>query len=132
MEDKNPVANNGCTPLSLAKDPFIRNFIQKSMAIASKEEMPRKKQDSPYPVLPTTYGAKAQYPERPDDSPPLDKEGKHFIQRVNGKFLYLGRAVDLTILAAISALADHKHQPSASKRPHVVFAGETCYRTCQR
>ena len=75
-------------------------------------EMPRKKQDSPYPVLPTTYGAKAQYPERPDDSPPLDKEGKHFIQRVNGKFLYLGRAVDLTILAAVSALASQQATPT--------------------
>ena len=74
--------------------------------------MPRKKQDSPYPVLPTKYGAKAQYPERPDDSPLLDKEGKHFIQRVNGKFLYLGRAVDLTILAAISTLASQQAAPT--------------------
>ena len=75
-------------------------------------EMPRRKQDSPYPVIPPKYGAKAQYPEDPDNSPLLDKEGKHFIQRVNGKFLYLGRAVDLTILAALSTLASQQASPT--------------------
>ena len=44
--------------------------------------------------------------------PPLDAKGKNFIQRVNGKFLYLGRAVDLTILTALSALAAQQASPT--------------------
>ena len=66
-------------------------------------EMSKRQQNSPYQVTPPKYSAKVQYVEQPIDSPLLDKEGKIFIQNMNGKFLYLGRAVDLTILAALSA-----------------------------
>jgi len=38
--------------------------------------------------------------------------GKQFIQTVTGKFLYLGRAADLTILTALSALASQQAAPT--------------------
>jgi len=93
------------------------------IAKARKEfghEMPKRQQNSPYQVTPPKYGAKVQYAEQPIDSPLLDKEGKTFIQKVNGKFLYLGRAVDLTILAALSALASQQAAPTedTKKRAH--------------
>ena len=89
------------------------------IAKARKEfghEMPKKRQDSPYPSIPIKYGAKHQYAEPADASPLLDAEGKNYIQRVNGKFLYLARAVDLTILAALSSLAAQQSKPTEETR----------------
>jgi len=85
------------------------------VAKARKEfghDMPTRVQRSPYPHTPPQYGAKRQLAELPDSSPLLDEKGKKFIQKVNGKFLYLGRAVDLTILTALSALASQQAAPT--------------------
>ena len=83
-------------------------------------EMPTRRQDSPYPYTPPNYGAKVQYANNGnDDSPLLDAKGKKYIQQVNGKFLFLGRAVDLTILTALSALATQ--QASNSNRKSFTF-----------
>ena len=38
-------------------------------------------------------------------APPLNAQGKRFIQQLCGKFLYLGRAIDSTLLCPISTLA---------------------------
>lgn len=46
--------------------------------------------DKPHPHTPPTYGATKQYVTDPNSSPSLDAKGKEFIQKVNGKFLYLG------------------------------------------
>jgi hypothetical protein len=51
------------------------------------------------------YGAKEQHANPIDDSPPLNKAGKKFIQEVTGVFLFLVRAVNLTMLTPLSALA---------------------------
>jgi len=78
------------------------------IAKARKEfghKMPARQQLSPYPNIPPKYGAKVQYPEQPDEFRLLDKDGKKCIHQVNGNLLYLGRAVDLTTLTALSALA---------------------------
>ena len=75
-------------------------------------EMPTRRQDLPYPHTAPKYGAKVQYATPLDESPLLDKDGKKFIQKVNGKFLYLGRAVDLTILTALSSLASQQAAPT--------------------
>ena len=85
------------------------------IAKARKEfghEIPARQQLSTYPNIPPKYEAKVQYTEQPDESPLLDKDGKTFIQQVSGKFLYLGRAVDVTILTALSALASQQAAPT--------------------
>ena len=89
----------------------------------SGHKIPRRQQDAPYPHIPPRYWAKVQYALQPDESPLLDKDGKRFIQRVKGKFLYLGRAVDLSILAALSALASQQSAPTAEtmKRAQQLF-----------
>ena len=51
------------------------------------------------------YGAKVQYAADEDVSQPATKEEKTFIQQVVGTFLYYGRAVDGTMLTALSAIA---------------------------
>ena len=79
-------------------------------------KMPAKRQNSPYPHVPVKYGAKVQYAPKVDQSAPLDKDGKKYIQKVCGKFLYLGRAVDLTILVALSAIAAQQSAPTTDTK----------------
>ena len=73
-------------------------------------EWDKKKQDAPFPSAPIKYGAKKQYATKESTAPPLDKQGKKFIQQVCGKFLYLGRAVDSSLLCPISAIASQSAQ----------------------
>ena len=47
-------------------------------------------------------------------APLLDKNGKGFIQRVCGKFLFLGRVVDPTLLCPISAIASQCAKPTTT------------------
>ena len=62
-------------------------------------------QHQPYPHVKPTYGAKAQYTEDVDSSPPLDKQGKKYVQEVIGTLLYYARCVDNTMLPALGSLA---------------------------
>ena len=48
----------------------------------------------------------------PDDSVPLNKLGKKFIQEVTGVFLFLARAVDSTMFTPLSALAFEQSAPT--------------------
>ena len=69
-------------------------------------------QHSPHPHEAKNYGAKVQYAKPDDDSQPLDKEGKRFVQQVCGTFLYYGRAVDGTMLMPLSAIASDQANPT--------------------
>ena len=77
-----------------------------------KHEKPDKPQNQPYPHNPKQYGAKAQYAEATDESPLLGKEDKKFIQEVTGTFLFYARAVDATMLTALSSLASEQSAPT--------------------
>ena len=46
-----------------------------------------------------------------DDSPPASSEGKTHVQKVTGKFLWYARAVDGTMLTALSALTAQQANP---------------------
>jgi hypothetical protein len=72
----------------------------------------QKKQNQPYPSAPIKYGAKKQYATQHSTAPLLDKKDKKFIQQVCGKFLFLGRAVDSTLLCPISAIASQAAKPT--------------------
>ena len=71
-----------------------------------------KLQYSPYPSVPIQYGAKKQYATQELTAPLLDDKAKCFIQQVCGKFLFLGRAVDSTLLCPISAIASQSSKPT--------------------
>jgi hypothetical protein len=58
------------------------------------------------------YGAKVQHANPINDSAPLDKAGEKFIQVVTGVFLFLARAVNLTMLTPLSALASKQATPT--------------------
>ena len=65
----------------------------------------QKKQHQPYPSAPIIYGSKNQYATPTSTAPFLDNKGKKFIQQVCGKFLFLGRAVESTLLFPVSVIA---------------------------
>ena len=48
----------------------------------------------------------------PKEFEDLDAAGKKFIQQVTGKFLYLGRAIDGTLLTKLSAIASQQGSPN--------------------
>jgi hypothetical protein len=70
-----------------------------------KHDKPAKPQNQPYPHSPIQYGEKAQYVEAEDESPPLNKDDKRFIQELTGTFLFYARAVNPTMLVALGSLA---------------------------
>jgi hypothetical protein len=73
---------------------------------------PSKPQHQPHPHTERRYGATIQYAKNPDDSPLLLAEDKTFIQQVLGVLLYYGRAVDATILVALSSIASMQAAPT--------------------
>ena len=77
-----------------------------------QHEKPKSKQDAPYPSARIIYGAKKQYATETSKSPRLNPKEKKFIQKVCGKFLFLGRAVDSTLLCPISAIASQSSKPT--------------------
>ena len=86
------------------------NYVTKALT-RFQNPPPRKPQDQPYPHVKPTYGAKLQFARPDDDSPPLDKAGKKFIQEVCGVFLFLARGVDGGLLPALSLLASQQARP---------------------
>jgi hypothetical protein len=73
---------------------------------------PLSTQDAPYPSAHIIYGAKKQFATEISKAPLLNAKEKKFIQKVCGKFLFLGRAVDSTILCPISAIASQSSKPT--------------------
>eukprot|EP00804_Cyclotella_cryptica_P002577 CCRYP_010410-RA/>CCRYP_010410-RA protein AED:0.12 eAED:0.12 QI:0/0/0/0.5/0/0/2/0/1280 len=90
----------------LSMEPYLRKALRQFDNV-----VPTKRQDSPYPHVEPKYGAKVQFAEY-DTSPVVGKEGQTHIQKVNGKFLWYGRAVDPTTLVPLSALASQQSKPT--------------------
>ena len=67
--------------------------------------LPKKPQYCPYLPEPKKYGSEAQSPLPPDDTPPLDAKGIKRVQKIVGSILYYARAVDMTVLMALSSIA---------------------------
>ena len=77
-----------------------------------QHKTPAKRQDSPFKYTKPDYGAKRQYAKKESTAKPVDKKLKRFIQQVCGRLLYLGRAVDNTLLTPISAIASQQANPT--------------------
>ena len=77
-----------------------------------KRERPKRLQHQPHPHVPPNYGAKKQYAEEEDLGPVLGKDEIKFVQQVLGTFMYYARAVDSTILVALSAIATEQQEPT--------------------
>ena len=77
----------------------------KKLLLKYKHRMPKRPQHCPYSPAPKQYGANAQAPLPVDISPKLSPEEIKEIQRVVGSILYYARAVDITVLMALSSIA---------------------------
>ena len=73
---------------------------------------PSKPQHQPHPHTERIYGATIQYAKKTDDSPLLSTTDKTYIQQVLGVILYYGRAVDSTVLVALSSIASMQATPT--------------------
>ena len=81
-------------------------------ALKQFQHITQKCQYAPYPCVPIQYGAKKQYTTQESKAPLLDDKAKQFIQQVCGKFLFLGRAVDSTLVCPIRAIASQSSKPT--------------------
>ncbi len=66
--------------------------------------MPRKLQMCPYLLEPKKFGTEAQAPLPHDFTPKLDKNGIKHVQKIVRSILYYARAVDMTVLIALSSI----------------------------
>ncbi len=80
------------------------NYIKKKLQ-EYQHLLPKKPQYCPYLPTPKKYGSEAQSPLPPDDTPPLDAKGIKRVQKIVGSILYYARAVDMTVLMALSSIA---------------------------
>ena len=78
--------------------------------------VPTRKQDSPYRAPPRKYGTATQDPLPEDTSDKINEKRVKIIQQVIGRVLYYARAVDLTVLAALSSIASEQQtRPKTQK-----------------
>ena len=86
------------------------NYIKKALQLFQHKI--QREQHSPHPCTPFVYGAKVKYAKQTTKSPAVNAKTKKFIQQVCGKFLFLGQAVDSTLLCPISAIASQSANPT--------------------
>jgi hypothetical protein len=86
------------------------NYVQKALKLFQHKA--GKLQHAPYQSAPVQYGAKEQYAMQESKAPLLDNKAKQVIQQVCGKFLFLGRAVNSTLLCLISAIVSQSSKPT--------------------
>ena len=89
------------------------NYIPDALK-SFKREKPKIWQGSPHQHTVPNYGAKQKFAEIESNEPVLGKEAKKYIQQVLGTFLYYARAVDPTMLVALSAIASEQASPTKS------------------
>jgi hypothetical protein len=84
-----------------------------------QHETPKRPQHSPHRAPPKKYGTAAHDPIPPDTTPRLDAPRIKIIQQVIGGVLYYARAVDLTVLPALSAVASDQASATETTEAHV-------------
>ncbi len=67
--------------------------------------MPEKLQACPYSLEPKQFRTEAQAPLPADTTPKLDAKGIKRVQQIVGSILYYARAVNMTVLMALSSIA---------------------------
>ena len=92
-------------------DISMPKYVQKQL-VKYKWRTPKQPQYCPYSPKPVNYGKKLDIIIEEPESPPLTKDGKKYVQQVIGSFLYYARAVDMTILHALSKITSKKANPT--------------------
>ena len=91
-------------------------YVQKALKLF--QHICKKKQNQLFPHTPIKYGAKIQYAKQESMASPVNPPEKKFIQKVCGKFLFYGRAVDSTVLTPISATVSQSANPTKETLAH--------------
>lgn len=73
-----------------------------------QHEMPSKPQHAPHACAKPVYDRTVQAPIPVDESPPLNAKEINWLPQVVGRLLYYARAVDLSMLVALSILAEEQ------------------------
>jgi hypothetical protein len=76
------------------------------------EHIMQRIQHCPYSPEPKKYGAEAQSPLPQDNSQKLTKKEIKQVQKIVGSILYYARAVDMTVLMALSSIASEQTKGS--------------------
>ena len=92
-----------------------------------KHEAPRHLQHAPRRHNPIQYGVKVQLTDAPDLSAPLSTDGIKRIQKIVGTLLYYARAVDNTLLVALSSLASRQSKATHLTNRDVSQLLDYCY-----
>jgi hypothetical protein len=96
-------------------DLSMSKYVMKQLTHYS-HPVPLKPQHCPFTPNPVTYGKNNQAPNPTNNSPLLDNAGKKRIQQVVGSFLYYARAVNPTILMALSNIATQQSVPTKNTK----------------
>jgi hypothetical protein len=88
-------------------DISIPGYIERALQ-RFEHPQPSRPQHAPHAWQKPQYGATTQYAPTPDNSPALDASNTKHVQEVLGTLLFYARAVDSTMLVAISALASQQ------------------------
>ena len=89
---------------------LMMSYVTDALTIFQHDN-PCKPQHQPHPHIKSTYGAKAQYAEASDVSPPLNKSDKNIVEEVTGSFLYYAWSVNPTMLTALGSIAAQQANP---------------------
>ena len=92
-------------------DMSVPKYVHKQL-LRYAHSPPRRKQYCPYKPNPIRYGKQSDEIEPEEDSPEIDDDGKKFVQKVVGSFLYYARPVGMTILHALSEIASQQANPT--------------------
>ncbi len=105
---------------------YKKHHVDLTMPVCVKKQLtkyshigPLKPQHCPYEPNPIKYGKDNQAPSPLDKSPCLNKAQKKCIQQIVGSFLYYARAVDPTILMALSEIALQQAAPTENTMERV-------------
>jgi len=103
--------------VQLSMPGYIENALHKF-----QHPPPTRPEDAPYKYNEPQYGAKIQMTDPIDNSDPLPAADVKRLQQVTGTFLYYARAVDSTMLVALSDLAAKQaHGTEATAKAAVKF-----------
>ncbi len=100
--------------VDLAMPNYVKKQLTKYSHIA-----PLQTQHCPYAPNPIKYGKDNQAPSPLDKSPCLHYAHKNPIQQIVSSFLYNARAVDPTILMALSEIVSKQAAPTENTMEHV-------------
>jgi hypothetical protein len=87
-------------------DIAMPNYIEKALTKYGHKK-PRRPQHAPHKHTPIQYGAKVQMVQV-NNSPPLNAKQTKRVQDIVGTLLYYGRAVDPTLVTALSSIASQQ------------------------